>query len=105
MRKSATSEGAIKALAMLSNAQHNFVTQLSQLCKQQTKPAHFAQKQWLRDKGEHGGGVRFEAPQHSLFNQASVNVSQIHFEDIPDKAFISATALSTIIPLNVCVIY
>jgi len=101
MRKSATSESAIEAFAMLSKGQHDFVAQLSQLCEQQAQPTGFIEKQWLRDNGEHGGGLRFEAPQHSLFNQASVNVSQIHFEDIPDKAFVSATALSTIIhPIN-----
>jgi len=101
MRKLATSEGATKALAMLSDAQRNFVTQLSLLGEQQAQPADFIEQQWLRDDGLHGGGIRFEAPQCSLFNQASVNVSQIHFEDITDKNFISATALSTIIhPIN-----
>ncbi len=100
-RTVATSAKAINALAMLSQAQHYFVTKLSQLCALQECPAQFNRQQWLRDSGQHGGGMRFEGPQESLFNQASVNVSQIQYEDQPDKTFISATALSTIIhPIN-----
>lgn len=97
MRKPATSKQAIDALGMLSQAQHYFVRKLTGLCQQQQQPATFTTQEWLRDEGQHGGGLRFEAPQNSLFNQASVNVSQIQYEDRPDKAFISATALSTII--------
>jgi len=97
MRKPATSENAINALAMLSQAQHYFTMQLTALCQQQQKMATFTPQEWLRDEGQHGGGLRFEAPQNSLFNQASVNLSQIQYEDRPDKAFVSATALSTII--------
>lgn len=101
MRKPATSENAIHALTMLSNAQRYFVDQLSVLCQQHQQADQFTPQQWLRDSGQHGGGLRFEAPQNSLFNQASVNVSQVQYEDRPDKAFISATALSTIIhPIN-----
>lgn len=97
MRIPATSAGAISALNLLTKAQHYFVQQLSELCEQQQQNSQFSTQQWLRDNGQHGGGIRYEAPQHSLFNQASVNVSQIQYEDRPDKAFISATALSTII--------
>lgn len=102
MRKPATSENAINALNMLSSAQDYFVKQLSQLCQpQHSEHASFTAQEWLRDNGAHGGGIRFEAPQNSLFNRGSVNVSQIQYEDRPDKAFISATALSTIIhPIN-----
>lgn len=104
MRQAATSTNAINVLTMLSKAQTYFVAQLSQLCKQQKLPAQFTDVQWLRDNGSHGGGLRFEAPQHSIFNQASVNVSQIQYQDRPDKTFISATALSTIIhPTNALV--
>lgn len=101
MRILATSDNAINALIMLSQAQDHFVKQLSQLCTDNDLPAQFSAKEWLRDNGSHGGGVRFEAPQNSIFNQASVNVSQIQYEDNPEKAFISASALSTIIhPIN-----
>lgn len=97
MKKAASSKNAINALNMLSNAQRYFVAQLSALCQQQQLPAQFTDVEWLRDNGSHGGGVRFEAPKTSIFNQASVNVSQIQYEDRPDKTFLSATALSTII--------
>jgi coproporphyrinogen III oxidase len=101
LRKPTTSKRAIDALTMLSKAQDYFVKELSQLCLQKQLPGQFTPKEWLRDNGLHGGGLRFEAPQNSLFNKASVNVSQIQYEDRPGKAIISATALSTIIhPLN-----
>ena len=101
MRKPATSEKAVNALNMLTKAQNHFVNQLSLVCQKSNLPAQFSSKQWFRDEGSHGGGLRFEAPQNSLFNQASVNVSQIQYEDMPEKAFLSATALSTIIhPLS-----
>jgi coproporphyrinogen III oxidase len=101
IRKSATSKSAIDAFYMLSNAQDYFVKKLSELCLQKQLHDKFTPKEWLRDNGLHGGGLRFEAPQNSLFNQASVNFSQIQYEDRPDKAIISATALSTIIhPFN-----
>ncbi|WP_413699328.1 coproporphyrinogen III oxidase [Psychromonas sp. KJ10-10] len=97
MRKPATSEKAISALNMLTKAQKYFVKQLSLVCQKNSLAEQFTAKQWLRDNGIHGGGVRYEAPINSLFNQASVNVSQIQYEDMPEKAFVSATALSTII--------
>tara|TARA_R110001583_G_scaffold16561_7_gene67793 strand:+ start:5084 stop:6100 length:1017 start_codon:yes stop_codon:yes gene_type:complete len=101
MRILATSENAINALIMLTKAQDHFVKQLSQLCTENNLPSQFSAKEWLRDEGSHGGGVRFEAPENSIFNQASVNVSQIQYEENKNKAFISASALSTIIhPVN-----
>ncbi len=53
--------------------------------------------EWLRDDGRHGGGVRFVAADTEIFNRASVNFSQVHYDDLPDKRLGSATALSTII--------
>ena len=44
-----------------------------------------------------GGGLRFEASEDGIFNRASINISQVHYDDRPDKSFSSATALSTII--------
>jgi len=101
MRQPASSNNAINTLNMLSNAQSYFVSKLSYLCKKQSLPEQFIGIEWLRDNGSHGGGIRFEAPINSIFNQASVNVSQIQYENNHDKKFISATALSTIIhPVN-----
>lgn len=52
---------------------------------------------WLRDGGRHGGGERFEAPAGGLFNRASANVSEVHYDDEPTRALASATALSAIV--------
>lgn len=52
---------------------------------------------WLRDDGRHGGGDRRELADTAIFDRASVNVSQIHYDDEPQRALASATALSTII--------
>ncbi len=57
----------------------------------------FAPIEWLRDNGQHGGGVRYVAVDSPMFNRASVNVSAIHYDDLPEKRLASATALSTII--------
>ena len=56
----------------------------------------FKPVEWFRDGGIHGGGVRFVATD-KLFNRASVNYSQVFYEDLPEKPLNSATALSTII--------
>lgn len=64
----------------------------------QHHPIRFETASWLRDDGRHGGGTRRgvfdETP---VFNRASINVSQVHYDDLPDRRLASATALSTII--------
>ena len=56
---------------------------------------------WLRDEGRHGGGTRLVMGDTCAFDRASVNVSAIHYDDMPEKALASATALSTIVhPLS-----
>ncbi len=57
----------------------------------------FEKASWLRDEGRHGGGKRFSSGDNEAFDRASVNVSQIHYDDLPEKKLGSATALSTII--------
>lgn len=93
MRVLANSAKAQFALAHLSNVQRYFVEQLTLL----STGTLFQPIEWLRDNGAHGGGKRFEAEGNMVFNRASVNVSQVQYEDKPEKAFLSATALSTII--------
>ena len=93
MRVLATSEKAQFALTQLSQVQLYFVKKLEKL----STGTNFASVEWLRDNGEHGGGKRFEASSNVVFNRASVNVSQVQYESKPEKAFLSATALSTII--------
>lgn len=93
MRVFASSAKAQFALENLSKVQRNFVDQLSVL----STGTSFLPVEWLRDSGAHGGGERYEATDNRVFNRASVNISQVQYEDKPDKAFLSATALSTIV--------
>ena len=56
---------------------------------------------WECDKGKHGGGQWYEARDKSLFKQASIHVSEIHYEDKKNKALESASVFSaTIHPDN-----
>lgn len=60
----------------------------------------FEAVEWGRDKGTHGGGVRLQAPmsnKQTFFNAASSNISQVQYEDAPEKPLGSATALSSIV--------
>lgn len=81
----------------MESLQQRFVRGLEQLSSPQAHPAAFAAVEWLRDEGRHGGGVRYELGDTPIFDRASVNVSQVHYDDLPDKKLGSATALSTII--------
>jgi len=53
--------------------------------------------EWLRDEGRHGGGIRYETKDETIFNRGSVNISQVHYDDDCTKKLSSATAISTII--------
>lgn len=59
-------------------------------------PDSFQPVTWQRDGGAHGGGTRHRATS-PIFDGASVNVSQVHYDDLPGKALSSATALSAIV--------
>ena len=88
---------AIDALKLVSSLQSRFVQGLEKVSTENDKAVDFALIEWLRDSGTHGGGNRYSAPENDLFDRASVNVSQIHYEDLPEKKLRSATAISTII--------
>lgn len=57
----------------------------------------FEKVSWLRDEGQHGGGWRFVATEGGVFNRASINISQVQYDDMPEKPLQSATAISTIV--------
>lgn len=100
MRVLASSQSAVSALDQLTQLQSSFRNQLIEISKipeLSENETCFNTVSWLRDNGQHGGGERFEASEGGIFNRASINVSQIQYEDIPEKKFVSATALSTII--------
>lgn len=55
---------------------------------------------WGRDEGQHGGGNRLQRRDVPAFNRLSINVSGVHYDDMPSKRLSSASALSTIIHPN-----
>ncbi len=92
-RTQAQSIKAQTANTLVEELQHYFVEKLNQ----SVGSASFEPVEWLRDQGLHGGGVRYVATNETFFNRASVNVSQIHYDDVASKNLASATAISTII--------
>ncbi|RMH61886.1 MAG: coproporphyrinogen III oxidase [Zetaproteobacteria bacterium] len=89
----AQSSKASAALELVEDLQQRFVAALERLAGSQC----FQAVHWRRDEGRHGGGMRLEAGEEGMFNRASVNVSQVHYDDDPARRLGSATALSTII--------
>ncbi len=95
-----TKAQSIKALAantLVEDLQRYFVSKLNAVSSSQADNKPFEPVEWFRDQGQHGGGVRYVATNEQFFNRASVNVSQIHYDDDSCKSLASATALSTII--------
>ena len=88
---------AARSLELVRHLQSLFVHGLEQVARDYGESVLFEKVEWLRDEGLHGGGDRFFSFNNAVFNRASVNVSHIHYENLPDKALASATALSTII--------
>ncbi|MEL7371842.1 MAG: coproporphyrinogen III oxidase [Myxococcota bacterium] len=81
----------------MTSLQQRFVQRLEAVSKEAGHDSTFSVVKWQRDGGRHGGGHRMVAADTPIFNRASVNVSQVHYDDLPDKKLSSATALSTII--------
>lgn len=95
MRTLPASATAAEALTLVTQLQSRFAERLSALLP--AGAGGFERVEWLRDEGRHGGGDRLMAPAVGPFDRGSINVSQIHYDDMPDKRLASATALSTII--------
>jgi len=93
----ATSTHATQAQILVTNLQQRFAQGLEDLSRTMEKKQAFHAVEWLRDNGRHGGGIRLETGDGALFGRASVNVSQVHYDDNPAKPLGSATAISTII--------
>lgn len=60
----------------------------------------FERVEWLREGGKYGGGHRFSMAETRSLNRGSINISTIHYRDLPQKPLLGATALSTIIHPN-----
>jgi len=93
----AESQNAQDAYKLVRALQTRFADKLSALSSKIGKNRPFEEVTWLRDEGLHGGGSRFESRDDTLFNTGSVNVSQVHYDDKPEKQLSCATAISTII--------
>ncbi|RLA68221.1 MAG: coproporphyrinogen III oxidase [Epsilonproteobacteria bacterium] len=97
MRIPAKSPRAQEAHVLVSGLQDYFVTKLNALALEFGEGKSCDAVEWGRDKGKHGGGLRYEARDYLVFNRGSVNVSQVHYDDNKNKKLSSATAISTII--------
>ncbi len=97
MRIPAKSPQAHEANLLVIGLQAYFVTKLNAVALELGEGRSCEEVEWRRDNGEHGGGVRYEARDEVIFNRGSVNISQVHYDDDPDKKLGSATAISTII--------
>lgn len=93
----AKSPRAAQALTLVTDLQQRFVTKLNAIGKKYDNGKPYEPTEWLRDEGRHGGGVRFMATDESIFNRASVNISQVQYDDDDTKQLASASAISTII--------
>lgn len=97
MMVKAKSTEATEAYKLVTGLQTYFANQLNGVSEKFGENKKFEEVSWVRDEGRHGGGSRFEARDETLFNRGSVNVSQIQYDDMPEKKLGSATAISTII--------
>ena len=84
------------ANTLVQDLQHRLVQRLESV-SDPLDDAGFRPVDWLRDQGTHGGGRRYTTTDSPVFNGASINVSTVHYDDLPNKRLRSATALSTII--------
>lgn len=97
MKILAQSKQAKEALTLVEELQAYFANKLNYVSITLGSNLPFAKVEWMRDEGRHGGGTRYEARDTAIFNCGSINVSQVHYDDNPDKKLSSATAISTII--------
>ena len=93
----ANSPQAKSAYRLVKGLQAYFVDKLDGLSQSLGNNQPCETLSWERDEGRHGGGMRYETRDATLFNSGSVNISQVHYDDIPTKSLSSATAISTII--------
>ena len=93
----AKSSRAESAYSLVCDLQRRFVGGLNKISDKFGNGNPFVPIEWLRDEGKHGGGVRFMATDNTIFNRASVNISQVQYEEDDNKKLASASAISTII--------
>ncbi len=93
----AKSARAAQGYTLVCDLQQRFVNKLNAISKKFGSDKPYEPTEWFRDEGRHGGGVRFMATDETIFNRASVNTSQVQYDDDTSKQLASASAISTII--------
>ena len=96
-RIAAKSPQAQRAYELVVSLQQRFVNSMQSLSSKHGSDSQFELVEWFRAEGLHGGGMRYVATDKQVFNQASVNVSQVQYDCDASKSLASATALSSII--------
>ncbi len=85
------------ALELVTRLQQRHADRLTAAADALGHPVSFTPVRWSRDGGRHGGGMRLICRDTPIFQRASVNVSQVHYDDVPEKPLASAPALSAIV--------
>jgi coproporphyrinogen III oxidase len=88
---------AQQATALVDELQRRFVSGLERASLAVGPRAQLQATEWLRDDGRHGGGVRWGIADSAMFQRASINVSTVHYDDLPERKLASASALSSIV--------
>ena len=96
-RIAAKSPQAQRAYELVVSLQQRLVNSMQLLGSEFGSGRQFEPVEWFRAEGLHGGGMRYVATDKPIFNQASVNVSQVQYDADDSKSLASATALSSII--------
>ncbi len=97
MRTLPSSVRARRALKVVEALQSSLVARLEQASAAHGHAARLEPVDWDRDEGRHGGGVRYGIGDTPAFDRASVNVSAVHYDDLPERSLAGATAISTIV--------
>ena len=92
-----SSTRALEALDTVRALQRALADRLEAVAGKAGAPRPFEPVHWQRDAGRHGGGMRLVTGDTAVFDRASVNVSAVHYDDLPHKRLSCATALSTIV--------
>ena len=96
-RTKAKSPKAAQAYALVEALQGQFVRKLESISHSLGRDQLFEPREWFRDQGKYGGGIRYLATDEQTFNRASVNISQVNYDSNRTKQLGSASAISTII--------
>lgn len=92
--QSTQAQTVLKALTTL---QERFRDGLNNLSLHWGDQKQLVRSSWLRDQGQHGGGWRWGGVDEGILNRGSLNISSVHYDDLPEKRLSSATALSCIV--------